>query len=182
MKAKMENSLATKNKRGWRQDAASVLARFENKFIPEPNSGCWLWLATITGRKTRHSSGYGYIKHDGWMNLAHRRSWELYRGPIPATRHVLHRCDNTCCVNPDHLWLGTHLDNMRDANRKKRIRRLPGALNPSVKLTLDQVTDIRTKRLKPMEFAELYGVHYTTIYKILSGENWRDGKPFSKAG
>jgi hypothetical protein len=94
---------------------ADALARFEAKFIPEPNSGCWLW--------TGGTSGYGY----GHFSLpvrgcrtAHRAAWTLYRGQIPAGLHVLHKCDVRCCVNPSHLFLGTHSDNMRDMVRKGR--------------------------------------------------------------
>ena len=75
--------------------------------IPEPNTGCWLWL--------------GFISPDGYgTRLAHRRAWELARGPIPDGMLVCHRCDVRHCVNPDHLFLGTHLDNMRDMIRKGR--------------------------------------------------------------
>ena len=82
--------------------------------------GCWEWTATRTDR------GYGVIgfQVDGRNTSvgAHRRSWELTHGAIPARLHVLPRCDNPPCVRPDHLFLGTHKDNMRDAKEKGRIR------------------------------------------------------------
>lgn len=95
--------------------------RFESFVMPEPNSGCYLWM----GNSLRW--GYGRFHHGGKRPLAHRFAWELNRGPIPAGIHVLHRCDNPSCVNVDHLYLGTHRDNMADIAKRCRGRtgRLP---------------------------------------------------------
>jgi hypothetical protein len=85
---------------------------------PEPMSGCWLWTASL-GPK-----GYGQISAfiDGCRRLwrAHRLAWRLFRGTIPTDRYVLHSCDTPCCINPDHLWLGTQADNLADNRRKGR--------------------------------------------------------------
>jgi hypothetical protein len=88
-----------------------TIARFHAKYIPEPNSGCWLWDGWVNGR------GYGRFG----KGLAHRISWELHRGPIPAGMNICHKCDVPPCVNPDHLFLGTQTDNMRDCARKGRL-------------------------------------------------------------
>lgn len=85
--------------------------------IPElkPNLGCcWLWLGRPTPR------GYGQHRWEGKMMRAHRVAWLVSVGPIPAGLFVLHHCDNPPCVNPAHLWLGTHDDNMRDRQEKGR--------------------------------------------------------------
>lgn len=92
---------------------------FENKFMPEPNSGCWLWTASIT------PNGYGKIGI--WAGgkktfIAHRVSWTLYKGHIPKNICVLHKCDNRLCVNPNHLFLGNKKDNTRDMIKKGRSR------------------------------------------------------------
>lgn len=86
---------------------------FEENFSPEPNSGCWLWLRACT------TAGYGEIFFKGRMEYAHRVSAHLYKDfDLDSDLHVLHRCDVKCCVNPDHLFIGTNRDNVIDRNNK----------------------------------------------------------------
>lgn len=150
---------------------ASLRDRFEAKYIPEPNSGCWLWIGPLT-RGT-----YGMIsrgrRNEGRIR-AHRLSWEFHRGPIPDEIHVLHRCDMPCCVNPDHLFLGTQGDNMRDCARKgRRVQAdVRGTKNGRAKLSMEAVVDIRTKRLKSSEFAALYNVDRVSVEYIWRGKTW----------
>lgn len=99
--------------RDGRKPSKPVLVRFERKWTPEPNTGCWLWLHGT------QKFGYGFFKHAGEVN-AHRVAWLLYRGQIPPKMHVLHHCDVPQCVNPEHLFLGTQADNMKDCARKGR--------------------------------------------------------------
>ena len=79
---------------------------------------CWEWHGGV-----RNAQGYGGFNWNGKKQMAHRVAWQLWVGPIPEGMSVLHRCDNRLCVRPDHLFLGTHLDNMRDAVAKQRTRR-----------------------------------------------------------
>lgn len=95
----------------------NILKRFEEKFIPCPTSGCWHWTGCL-------SYGYGKFSIEGKNMGAHRASYEIYIGPIPEGLHVCHSCDETTCVNPDHLWAGTHLDNMEDKKFKNKFGRL----------------------------------------------------------
>ena len=90
--------------------------RFHLGYIPIPETGCWLWE-----RATTHN-GYGQISIGGKIMIAHRYSWELHGGHIPDGLCVLHKCDVRCCVNPDHLWLGTQKDNSQDALKKGRLK------------------------------------------------------------
>jgi len=80
----------------------------------DPESGCWIWFWSAM------STGYGDFRLNKRHHLAHRASYEVYKGPIPEGMHVLHRCDVKSCVNPDHLFLGTNLDNIQDSVRKGR--------------------------------------------------------------
>ena len=95
-----------------------ILERFEAKYVPEPNTGCWLWIGASDDRPGK---GYGFIRFRGRKNWsAHRVSYTLFRGEIPEGMHVCHSCDTPACVNPDHLWLGTNQDNQLDKSIKGR--------------------------------------------------------------
>ncbi len=89
-------------------------ARIERLSIPEPNSGCWLWLGSMK------ANGYGNMGFNGSFTQAHRVSFMAYKGPIAVGNVICHRCDNPSCVNPDHLWQGTPSQNVRDSIAKGR--------------------------------------------------------------
>jgi hypothetical protein len=93
-------------------NARNTYADFERQFIPEPNSGCWLWLGYIRNHD-RSKYKYGTLRWTNKRVLAHRFAYEWYKGPIPAGKDLDHLCRNTLCVNPDHLEVVSHLENMR---------------------------------------------------------------------
>jgi len=146
----------------------SIVDRFEEKFTPEPNSGCWLWEAS------RNHKGYGNFRMTH-IYLAHRASYALYKGAIPEGLCVLHKCDVPACVNPDHLFLGTHLDNAVDRMEKGRSQ--AGEHHVRAKLTKEAVTDIRSKyqrwKYTYQDLADEYGVSNSTIYNVVAGVNWK---------
>lgn len=148
----------------------ALVDRFESKFVPEPNTGCWLWFAG------GDSSGYGSFLLDGRSLGAHRVSYMIYIGDIPNNMHVLHKCDTRRCVNPDHLFLGTHKDNMEDRNNKNRQARLRGSFNGNSKLSAAQVLDIYAryngKEFNTKSLSLEFGVDPSTIHLILKGRNW----------
>jgi hypothetical protein len=102
-----------------------LIDRFEQGYMPEPNSGCWIWI----GATVRHRGELrGKIRDGKKQGLASRTSFRLFKGEIPQGLLVCHRCDTPLCVNPNHLWVGTNADNMADMAAKGRSikgRRLP---------------------------------------------------------
>ena len=102
----------------------NTLARFSNSYIPVPEAGCWLWLSSVNRKNGKARYGVMSIREEPHLNptgrFAHRLSWELFKGKIPPGMHVLHKCDTMTCVNPDHLFLGTNEDNVRDCMAKGR--------------------------------------------------------------
>ena len=147
----------------------TIEERFHDKYIPEPNSGCWLWTAHVNWR------GYGGIQNNGRNFKAHRVSWELHNGPIPLGSQVLHRCDVPSCVNPGHLFLGSHQDNMDDKVAKGRQSyKLPlGEAHGRAKLNAEQVLGIRSASGPLRVIAARFGVGLAQIGKIRSGKAWK---------
>lgn len=159
-------------------------------FVQRADS-CWLWM----GHTCR---GYGYFGlAPGRKVRAHRLSWMLLRGPIPDGLWVLHNCpggDNPRCVNPAHLWLGTALENRRDADAKGRTavgdrhpsrtqpeRRPRGEAHWKARLTAEQVNEIRGRyipgrtkhgRVTRRQLATEYGISKRQIDNILGGQQW----------
>ena len=148
---------------------ASWLGRFIAK-IQIQQGGCWIWCGNHTW------GGYGQVKVEGKQQLTHRAIYKTLIGPIPYGLCVCHKCDVRDCVNPDHLFLGTQAENIRDAQRKGRSRAPIGVENGRAKLHEDQVREIR-KAYANGEFqrnlATRYGLSKSGIQHIVSGPCWR---------
>ena len=153
-----------------------VDARFTR--LVEKTATCWLW----TGTATRRIKGYGQFERKGKRMLAHRAAYEFAHGAIPGDFEVCHRCDVSLCVNPDHLFLGSHKDNMRDAATKGRIAEPSsqppmkrGSDNGHSLLDESAVLEIR-RRIAAGEvqrrLAAEYGVSVPTISAIHKRRIW----------
>lgn len=132
-------------------------------------AGCWEWQGA------RDKDGYGQTRSPNGRVKAHRRAWEIVAGSIPEGLYVLHRCNNPSCVRPDHLYLGTALDNGIDRRSRSRKR--------SDRWTLSRadVESIRTRystgTIRQRELGEQYGVGQALISRIVLGKSYRFDVP-----
>ncbi len=127
--------------------------------------GCWEWTAS------KNIDGYGLFDLERRQEKAHRAAWIFHNGGIPAWASVCHRCDNPGCVRPEHLFLGTHQENMDDAKHKGRCHL--GERHGASKLTWEKIDKIRLMRGQPQKVISLaFGVSQSAVSKILSGELW----------
>lgn len=156
-----------------------VLERFYNK-IQKSNDpdGCWLWTGATK------PTGYGNFGVSGRTVTAHRFAYEQFVGVIGDGLCVLHHCDNPSCVNPEHLFLGTQGDNMRDMTRKGRNtsqthpeRQHHGEHHHWTKLTTAQAHEIRRRYaaggVSQPQLGKEFNVRHSTIGAIVRGENRR---------
>lgn len=148
----------------------SLSSRFWQRVDKRSEDECWPW----TGRFA--ANGYGVFDHSNRPNVASRFSYELSNGPIgDAEKFVCHKCDNPKCVNPSHLWLGTHQQNMDDAKNKGRTAKGNGLRGSSVntsKLDAAKVREIKVSTTPAKTLARKFGVSKTAIYMIRNGKNW----------
>ena len=128
---------------------------------------CWVWI----GAKTKR--GYGRIKRKNKEYRAHRISWKIHYGEITEEECVLHKCDYTSCIRPDHLFLGTRADNMQDRMMKGRTPK--GELHSGAKLSIIDIDKIRKLYKQNLSIAEItrqFPVGRTAIRSIIYGHTW----------
>jgi len=152
----------------------TVEERFAKAWIPEPNSGCWLWTGSL-------SNGYGVIKRQGERRntLATHLSLEMVGRPLPAGLFACHRCNNKGCVNPDHVYHGTTKQNSADAVLAGVMGRggpkIAGELNKGAKLTEEAVRLIRERHGRGIfqkDLAVEFSVGKTTIGNVVRRATW----------
>ena len=127
--------------------------------------GCWEWQGA------GHDAGYGIIMRKRKRMFVHRLSYELWRGPIPKGMVIRHKCDNPCCVNPNHLIYGTQGDNIRDIVERGR--------HTGARLTPEAVAEIRASDEPTSMLASKYGVGVMSINRARRGSTWghlKEGK------
>lgn len=138
------------------------LRQHYEKFVIKNVDGCWGWSGSIV-------NGYANFNHRGKIMKAHRASWIIHNGPIPKSNFVLHKCDVRHCSLPDHLFLGSHTDNMRDMATKHRT-------GVRCKLTESQVFEIKNLLklgVSSMSLARKYNVSDVAIHNIKHGKTWK---------
>ena len=136
--------------------------------------GCWIWTGAL------NAAGYGRVYWEKTRhNIAHRVAYQIALGAIPKGMFVLHRCDNPRCVNPDHLFLGTHQDNMKDMRAKGRSSNAGskrGEANFASKLSREMVERIRflySSKFSVMEISRKTGVPYSNVWRIVHRKSWK---------
>lgn len=150
----------------------TIIDVFPDAIIPLTECGCWIWM------KPLDRTGYGRIRAPGQkVRLAvqaHRLSWTITNGPIPNGLKVCHSCDIRCCVNPDHLFVGTQAENMADMSRKGRASIRRGTESHFAKLKHEDVLFILSSDLPYADLTRKFGVSDQTVYRIRSGRGYRD--------
>lgn len=149
----------------WSPDV-ELQAEIEERSMPEPNTGCWLWMHRAT------ALGYPQMSGDG--GYAHRASYRAFNGPLADRDVVRHRCDTPRCVNPDHLLVGTQGDNLADMRARQRNAR--GSRHGLSKLKDKDIYEIRALRERNLTYAQIgeaVGISQSMVGFIVTGKNWR---------
>ena len=139
-------------------------------------TGCWEWIGTKRNGYGRTMTG---SRSDGTRKSisAHRLSYQLFKGEIPPDHEICHKCDNPCCVNPDHLFAVTRQDNVDDRERKGRNRVPRGENNGRAMLTRNAVAEARQEHIvKGVSFqrlADRSGVSKKTMQNAIKGVTWK---------
>lgn len=141
------------------------------KHVEKKSNGCWEWTASRT------RDGYGKVKSKQKVYATHRLAYIFTHGSIPDGLCVLHKCDNPVCVNPEHLFLGTHSDNMQDCVRKGRQgKRSPGP----IKLSFDTAEEIRTlftRGISKHELSRRFDTTCRNVRAVINYECWKSPPP-----
>ncbi len=147
----------------------TIRERFEGKIERIPWSGCWIW--------TGYCLPNGYPRIGGGIKenakYAHRISYELFIGPIPKGKFICHKCDVRSCVNPNHLYAGTHIENMRDMQSRGRKVIQFGIDASNAKLTEKQVLEIHGSTLVSRVLAKRYKISRSQVQWIKREKTWR---------
>jgi|SRR6185312_2842925 len=148
-----------------RRKGDNGLSAIERRSMPEPNSGCWLWLGRV------NHNGYGVFMYRMRSVRAHRISYEFAFGSVPAGQHVCHKCDVRSCVNPAHLWLGSQKENIADAITKGRfIPRRSYIAHLSAGAVRSLYLDSRSYD----QIATSFDLSWGHVWKIKNGRSWSE--------
>jgi hypothetical protein len=167
-------SIVCANTRNWKSPRDRLFDKVDkNGPVPQHRAElgpCWDWTAA------RLSSGYGLFLLNKVQTTAHRAAWILTYGAIGDGLQVMHKCDRPSCVNPEHLELGTQLDNMRDMVRKGRSAKTRGEQKWSAKVCSCAVRAMRIlwqEGVSQKEIAKRFGVDCSSVSKTVRGRQWK---------
>lgn len=178
MRARMQVSVC---RDGMRRNALLPLTvpqqidAFWKKVKKGADNECWMWLGATCGSNSK----YGHALFGGTLKKAHRIAYEITFGEIPKGMLACHKCDNSLCVNPNHIFIGTYRDNILDMIKKGRQVKatMRGEESPRCKITEAQVIKAkflrRTQGLMYKEIAKATGISRTNVSSILEGRSWR---------
>ena len=145
----------------------TIAERFWEKVKINEETGCWEWQGNLG------VGGYGQLRFEGKTQLAHRIAWRVVYGEIPIGLNVLHKCDNPCCVNYFHLFLGTPQDNARDREQKNRGNQSKGNDAGNSKLTENEVRQIRAIIDTIYNLAKQFGISIQQVRNIKNNKQWK---------
>ena len=145
----------------------TLLEKLAALSMPEPNSGCRLWISTVT------PAGYGQLSFAGVRLYAHQAAWSCKHGPIPKGKWILHHCDVRCCIEEPHLYAGDVRDNVNDMMARERNKPVRGERHGLAKLSAEHIPAILADTRSQRAIALDYGVSHNTIGYVKRGEVWK---------
>lgn len=171
-------------KEGWvipfRGTIEGAIERWIDSVDINPKTGCWEWRYALRKPTIKNNKMYPHLRYKGTRYRVHRFAYQLVFGSIPDGMLACHRCDNEKCSNPEHIFIGTQLDNVRDCIAKGRSRRLCSKnkmeSNPNAKITLEIAEKIRSEYkwrvVTARMLAQKYGLSRSATWAVCVGRRW----------
>jgi hypothetical protein len=151
----------------------NIVELLRSKTVTDPETGCWIWTGPVAGG--HEGAQYPQMRGGEWRHqYAHRVMWELHHGLLPKGAQVCHSCDESLCINPDHLFVGTNAINRADSVAK--LRHAKGESHGLHRWPAETVLAIRADRATGMKLKDIvvkHGVPFKTVEKICTGKTWR---------
>lgn len=149
-------------------DDSNIKQRFTTKFHENPMTGCWDWAAAFFKNKKYGIFYWGVVDGKEIMKTAHKAAWELFIGDVPKGKILCHKCNNGGCVNPDHLYAGTHLSNAKDRENAGHTSKWDKRYNFKRNANLvKKVIELKNAGYRADDIAKELKIGRTTCYRCL---------------